>query len=335
MNATTPHDAPVSDLLLGSTDVHDLLHAATLAPSLHNSQPWAFVVGPRQIEVYADAARQLHNADPTGRALLVSCGAAVFNLRVAAEHLGFHPRVRLTPDPADPTLVAIVDVQHRRPQPGTLDRYYSAIPRRRTNRLPFQDRSLPHAVLAALDEAARAEGALLRIYDDPAEVSRIVDLLQKAELVDAVELARTTERQAWVGGRLRDDGIPAASLGPRPTVPDTAFRDLGRTVGVPRDYAHFEATPTVAILSTAHDRPIDWVRAGQALERLLLAATLAGVSASFLNQPLEQPELRRLIASPATGVGHSHMILRLGYGDEVPPTPRRSLALVQRAAGMR
>ena len=90
-----------------------LLEAATRAPSVHNSQPWRFVVGPRRITVHADPERQLRVADAPGRALLVSCGAAVMNLRVAAEHLGFHPRVRILPAPDDPTLVATLDVDHR------------------------------------------------------------------------------------------------------------------------------------------------------------------------------------------------------------------------------
>jgi nitroreductase len=336
MSPATPRDdAAHSDRLLSPTDTEVLLRAATRAPSLHNSQPWIFAVGSRQIELYADPARQLHNADPAGRSLLVSCGAALFNLRVAAEHQRFHPHVRLLPEAADPTHVAVVRFHHRRPRAGGLARYFPAVAQRQTNRLPFRAQSLPHAVLAALDEAVRAEGAMLRCYNDPAEVARIIGLLNDADLADARQPARTTERQAWVGGPRRADGIPAGSLGPRPTEATAAFRDLGHGVGVRRDFAEFEASPTVAILSTAHDKPIDWVRAGQALERLLLEATAAGVSASFLNQPLEHESLRRLVASPTTGIGHSQMIVRLGYGPDVPVTPRRPLDLVQRPAELR
>jgi hypothetical protein len=328
-------DGPDADRPLSPADITDLLHAATLAPSLHNTQPWAFAVGLRHIEVYADASRQLHNADPTGRSLLVSCGAALFNLRVASEHLGFHPHVRLLPDPSEPTLVAVVLVDHQRPRPGPLERYHRALAVRRTNRLPYRNHGLPHSVLAALDEAARVEGAMLRIYDDPDEVCRIIDLTHVAELADGDEPGRATERQAWVGGRMRDDGIPLGSLGPRPVDAErTAFRDLGRAVGGAREYAEFEANPTIAILSTAHDKPIDWLRAGQALERILLEVTLDGAAASFLNEPLEQDSLRRLASSPLSGVGHPQMIVRLGYADEVPATPRRLVRHVQRPPRM-
>lgn len=320
----------VSEPLLDRATLDTLLRAATRAPSLHNSQPWAFAVEPARIELYADPSRQLKHADPSGRSLLLSCGAALFNLRVAAEHLGFHPRVRVLPDPARPILVARLDVDHRHRGTSGLGRYYPAIRARRTNRRPFHDRRMPASMVASLSEAVRAEGAVLRVYDDPDEVARIIDLLHHADLAEHADPARVAERQVWVGGAHRSDGIPLAALGPRPTEVQTAYRDLGHAVGGVRDHARFEAAPTIAIISTTHDRPADWVRSGQALERLLLEATAAGVAASFLHQALEHEDLRFLVRSPLTGVGHSQMILRLGYGEEVPATPRRPPVIIER-----
>jgi hypothetical protein len=87
----------------------------------------------------------------------------------------------------------------------------------------------------------------------------------------------------------------------------------------------FETAPTIAVLSTIADQRADWVRAGLALERALLVLTRAGVSASFMNQPVELPDLRWLLRSPLTGLGQAQMLLRIGYGPPVPPTPRRPL----------
>jgi hypothetical protein len=315
---------------LTQTDEDVLMTAATAAPSLHNSQPWSFKVDAGTITVYADPARHLMRTDPTGRSLLISCGAALFNLRVAAEHLGFHPRVRLLPHGIDPTLVATVTVERHHAHVGGLAAYYPAIAARHTNRFPFQNRTIPHAALAALAEAARAENALLRIYDDPNEVARIVDVLHDADMAETLDPGVRVERQSWIGGPHRDDGIPVRSLGPRPDGAGTPFRDLGQNVGEPRDIARFERTPTVAILSTMHDERADWVRAGQALQRVLLEATGAGLAASFMNQPLEHDGLRGQVRSPATGVGYSHMIMRIGYGESVSPTERRPLSAVRR-----
>jgi nitroreductase len=315
---------------IGAEESRVLLRAATAAPSLHNSQPWAFAVGARHVELYADASRQLRNADPSGRSLLVSCGAALFNLRVAAEHLGFRPRCRLLPDAEAPSLVAVMETGHRRASPGELSVFFLAVAARRTNRRPFRDEHPPRSVLNAATEAAHAEGAHLAVVEDPAEIARLVDLLNEADASDHNDAGRTAERQAWIGGPHRDAGVPVASLGPRPTTARSAFRDLGQAVSASRDSAEFETAPTLAILSTAHDQPVDWVRAGQALERVLLTATMSQVAVSFLNQPLEHDDLRRMVRSQPPLVGHPHMILRLGYGDDVPPTPRRPLDDVQR-----
>jgi nitroreductase len=316
--------------LLTEQDAELLVTAATRAPSLHNTQPWAFAVGSRHVEVYADASRQLPRSDPSGRALLISCGAALFNLRVAAGHLGLHPRVRILPDTDDPTLVALLNADHRHHRPASIDHYFPALPERRTNRLPFSGRRIPQSVVGRLVEAATVEGAVLRVYDDPAEVDRLLELLHAGDRADRADPARVAERQAWVGGPHRADGIPVRSLGPRPSGRDAAVRDLGHAVDTVRETAVFESTPTLAVLSTVHDHPVDWVRAGQGLERVLLEATLSGVSASFLNQPLEHDDLRWLVRSPLSGVGRTHMLLRLGYGAQVPATPRRPLDEVRR-----
>lgn len=157
-----------------------------------------------------------------------------------------HPSVELLPEEADPTLVAILHTDHRHERPSSLDTYYPAIGARRTNRMPFHDRVVPTELVDRLAEAASIEDASLRIYDDPREVERIVELLHRADLADRADPARVVERQVWIGGPHRRDGIPVRSLGPRPTDSRTPIRDLGQAVMAGRELTSFERTPTVA-----------------------------------------------------------------------------------------
>src|SRR5215472_16159457 len=84
-----------------------MLAAAARAPSVHNTQPWRFAVGPHAIDLYADPKRKL-GQDRDGREMLISCGAALFGLRLAVRGLGYLPAVRLLPDSSQPTLLARV-----------------------------------------------------------------------------------------------------------------------------------------------------------------------------------------------------------------------------------
>src|SRR5215468_1426738 len=65
-----------------------LIATAARAPSVHNTQPWRFRVGEYVIELYADPGRKLR-VDRAGREMLISCGAALFGLRLAVRSLGY------------------------------------------------------------------------------------------------------------------------------------------------------------------------------------------------------------------------------------------------------
>ena len=56
-----------------------------------------------EISLHADAGRQLTVADPDGREMMISCGAALFTARLALRSLGYIPETRVLPDPGEPT----------------------------------------------------------------------------------------------------------------------------------------------------------------------------------------------------------------------------------------
>jgi hypothetical protein len=133
------------------------------------------------------------------------------------------------------------------------------------------------------------------------------------------------ESKQWTAvDQSRRDGIPTEALGPLPKDPATPHRDLapGRLIDS-RGFAVFEHDPTLAVLTTTHDDREAWVVAGQALERVLLAATVEGLVATFANQPLEAPQLRWLVRNPDQPIGFPQMLLRIGYAPAAPATPRR------------
>jgi hypothetical protein len=137
------------------------------------------------------------------------------------------------------------------------------------------------------------------------------------------------ELTAWTGpGPAHPDGVPHAAFGPWDALETLPLRDFGLTRPTePRRTAHFEARPTLVVLSTADDSREQWLRAGQALERVLLTAAVRGLAATPMSQPLELPALRELLAD-ANGMARPQVILRLGYGPACPASPRRALSEV-------
>jgi nitroreductase len=301
----------------------DLVAAATRAPSMHNTQPWRFRFEPasQTIDLYADPARMLRCGDPDGRALHIACGAALFNLRLAATVAGRQPVLRLLPDPGQHLLLATARLAGPcRAQPDEVE-LHAAIPARRTNRDPFSSQPVPAGVLAELAEASRVEGAILH-FPDHQEAIRLLGLARAAERALLADPAYRAELARWAGGARDREGIPCevvAPHDPRGTAPVRDFMPAG-----PARYAWFEDEPQLAVLATHFSGRADWLRAGQALERVWLTATARGLEVSPLTQPLETAD-SWLVRDPRSSVEYPQMILRFGYGLPGPRTPRRPI----------
>jgi hypothetical protein len=306
------------------------LSYAVLAPSSHNSQPWLFHVRDNMLELYADRRRACPVVDPLDRELIMSCGCALFHLRCALRHFGYLGTVEIFPD-RDPDLVARVSL-------GTQDEtdveesiLFYAIPKRRTNRQPFSDDPVPGSLLVSLQKAAEAEGARLRFLDDQDTRYAIADLVAHGDRIQWANRAFRLELSRWVHSNRSTsrDGVPGYAAGiddllsyTGPLVVRTFDMGEGQAA---RDHEVATGSPVLAVLGTDGDQPRDWVASGQALARVLLRARVEEVWASFLNQPIEVPELRTKLKAVACNAGFPQAVLRFGFGENVKPTPRRDV----------
>ncbi|MEU1273730.1 nitroreductase [Streptomyces sp. NPDC005799] len=314
---------------LDESTVAALVSAATAAPSLHNAQPWRFRhdSATRTVELRPDLGRAMPRTDPDHRALHLGCGAALFNLRVAAAHHDLHTDTGILPDPSDPYLLATVNLTSTERPDRELARMFPAIARRHTSRHPFEEKTLPADVQEALREAAEQEDAQL-VFPDQWHVEALLDHVHDAEGRDSLEPERVEEVRRWTrAGEASADGIPEYAFGPRSRSGRAPVRDFAGRGHLPgRPAVAFETTPNLALLGTAHDRPADWLRAGQALERVLLLATLQGLATALTSHALERADLRALARDPRSSMGFVHMVLRLGYGPAGVATPRRPVS---------
>ena len=315
---------------LDAATVTSLLTAAVAAPSIHNTQPWRFRLDPHSqvLEVHSAPERTLPLSDPTHRAQYLSVGAAVFNLRLAAVHLGLRPDVRLLPDPQRPGLLAALRLteplgaDEQPSDPGL----YEAIPRRHTSRMPFTGRPVPEPILAEMTSAAHAAGARLHT-PDIAGTRRLLRLTAAAEARNQAHPQRTAETLGWITPPGTDAryGVPVTALGPPDAGRRIPVRDFTHPVpAVRRPAVWFERHVQLGLLWTSHDRREDWLRAGQALQYVLLTATAHGLRTSLLHQAMEWPDLRAATALPRHQRCHPQMLIRFGYGPDGIGAPRAS-----------
>ncbi|MBM9624267.1 Acg family FMN-binding oxidoreductase [Streptomyces zhihengii] len=299
---------------------------AAAAPSMHNAQPWLFRYESEGglLTLRMDPTRTMPITDPSTRGLHLGCGAALFNLRVAAAHAGWEARVRARPEKVAPEVLALVTFEPVAERDAVAG-LHRAIALRRTSRTPFSGETVPEPVLEGLRGAATAEGARLDFADDW-RVQELLDAVWDAEQSERFAPGVREEIARWTAGRegTEFEGIPSSSLGPRRYDGRAPVRTFpGHDARRDREGAVFEWAPCLAVLGSRRDRPHDWLAAGQAMERVLLQATLDGLSTSLNSQALEWPELRWLMRDPRSATAYPQMLLRFGYGPAVPATPRR------------
>jgi nitroreductase len=296
----------------GVATLRALVARATLAPSTRNAQPWRWTIHPdhAELELDPEVVERLAVNDPDRRELVISCGAALLTLRVAAAHALLDARVDVLPDPHRPDLLAWVTVA-----PGTIDAAFATlddvVALRRTAWAAFDDRALPTGLAGRLVAEAAVEGAaLVQIGDDDREA--LADLLEHADRDRYEDPRLRAELAGWITSRWADDGQAVTAAAVVPARAAMRHLDLGDRIAAHHGHLLRHA-PFLAVLATPGDTREDWVATGQALQRLLLVAAEHGVSGGFLNAPCQVEADRARLRALLPGREFPQLVLRLGY----------------------
>ena len=305
-----------------------VLTMATQAPSVHNSQPWRWRVGPQSLSLHADPSRHLRRADPDRRNMMVSCGAALHHCSVALAAMGWNAKIHRLPQSADPDHLAVITVA---PQvPGELDfMLAAAVGRRRTDRRVYSSWPVPWGDIALMGARAARAGVMLRQIDLIPALKSIVAESVSRHIADAEYLA---ELSAWSGRHGSVAGVPAANTpGPesKSPIPSRAF--AGPALAQPSDAPAEDDNGVVVALGTETDDDLARLRAGEATSLVLLSATAMGLATCPVSEPLEIVETREAVRDEVFGAtGYPQMLVRVGWApvhaDPLPATPRRPLA---------
>jgi nitroreductase len=310
--------------------IRTVLSLAMRAPSVHNSQPWQWRVGPSSLHLYADDRRHLPNTDPDRRDMLVSCGAALHHCTVALAALGWQAMIRRFPDPTDSAHLAVIEA--RPLAAGELDiTLAAAITRRRTDRRNYSSWPVPGGDIALLGARAARAGVMLRQLD---LLPHLTDIVARSVRKHAADVDYLGELSTWSGRYGSLAGVPAHNA-PVPdqhaTLPARVF--AGPVLAQPSETPATEDNAVLLALGTETDDDLARLRAGEATSLVLLSATAMGLATCPVTEPLEIGETREAVREDVFGAsGYPQMMVRIGWAavnaDPLPATPRRPFAEV-------
>ena len=317
------------DTVVDTEVIKSAVHLACRAPSLHNSQPWRWVLEGDSLQLFVNPDRVVRRTDRAGREALISCGVVLDHLRVAMAAAGWTANVDRFPNPINLHHLASVDFSPMEFVTDGHRRRANAILVRRTDRLPF----------AAPPDWESFEPRLRRMVDaDAVRLDVVADdlrpkLAQASQLTEALRLYDSSyhaELQWWTAAFEVTDGIPHSSL---VSAAESDRVDVGRTFPVTHhrerraevDQDHSK----ILVLSTYDDTEDSVLRCGEMLSAVLLDATMAGLATCALTHITEVAASRGIVAALITQETIPQVLIRVGLApamdDVPPPTPRRPL----------
>ncbi|HKP62814.1 MAG TPA: hypothetical protein VJV78_39025 [Polyangiales bacterium] len=321
-------------------------HAALLACSPHNTQPWALRVTPAQIDVRAAPLRNVGLMDGLRRELHIGLGCAIENAAIAARSLGLAPSITLCPEPNDPDWVARIGFTRAAPQPDSL---FDAIARRHTNRAAYSDEPLSTETAQYLAACAADQSVSLKLLISPADRERFAKATVDATREIVADTPMNEDGHRWYRHSHAEierhrDGLTLDCTGL-----DGFTRTLAKILARP-DAAEagkywIDATrerqaqaPAYGLLaaSKANTRE-EQLNIGRAYQRIALWATSQGLALQPLNQLVERQD-REQTGAAAVRFGtvlddllgtplRAQMLFRIGRPTtQALRSPRRPLA---------
>ncbi len=302
-----------------------IVELACRAPSVHNTQPWAWRVYPETIELYADWARHLTVSDPEGRNLVISCGAALHHAQVVAAALGLASAVSRTPDPTRPQHLATLELTPADPGPDAAAEL-RALELRSTDRHRFTDWPIPDERLRKVAESVTQDGVRGLALIEMSDRFRVELLVSRALTHQAGDAHLAAEQRLWLDHGPHDGVLTRSVPDSGQVAPNQQSRfaspryDAGPQVRIGSD--------GLIVIGTDTDERASWLRAGEALSALWLHATVDNLSVVPLSQVTEVDETRQALQFDVLGGAMvPQLLVRIGWQElgvsQRPRTPRR------------
>ncbi|WP_420109425.1 Acg family FMN-binding oxidoreductase [Mycolicibacter arupensis] len=306
-----------------TTTIRDAVWTASRAPSIHNIQPWRWVLDTDELQLYLDRNRVLPS-DRAGREAVIGCGATLDHLRVALAADGLACSAERFPNPNDPDHLASIQFSPMSYVTDGHRRRAEAIWARRSDRLPLNPPPDWDSFEPVLRSRVREYGARLDVLPESTR-PRLAQASRFSESLRLYDSAYHAELHRWAVPFASSDGIPYDALAS--TAEDERVA-VGRRFPTPhhpeRRTQIGEDMATVVVVSTRTDDRADALAAGEELSAVLLESTMAGLATCPLTHLTEVQVARDIVETLVNSNAIPQVLVRIGQAPASDEQQRRT-----------
>ncbi len=318
----------MNNIYAQNSDFLFMIEQAIKAPSGHNTQPWLFKVNEQSIEIHPNLDKALPVVDFDNRELFVGLGCATENLCIGATEKGYNSSITIDNQ-------GIISVSLTKNEPVTPDPLFKQIDVRQKNQSVYNGKIISVDTLNLLKEVVLETGISRYYYKNgTSEYDSISSFVLKGNSIQMQDKAFKEELQSWMRYNKKhqntfNDGLSYAVFG-APNLPKFIVKPMMKKAVNEKsqnkgDRKKMKSSSHFVLFTTQNNSVEEWINLGRTLERFLLRSTELGIVHAYLNQP---NEIRELAAEMAKSLHlpdeHPTVLLRIGYGEKMPYSKRKS-----------
>ncbi len=298
-----------------------LLRYAILAPSAHNTQPWAYKISEGIIDVFRDVEHTLNDGDPTLRETWLGVGAFIENLSIAAQYFGMKAEVELKATLNTDLHIARVKLNDNSQGHHYKD-LFPGILRRHTNRGMYKKNLSPSFNPMKVAEYA-VTGTLVSVIDRPDVKERVAKMVETGTRIALSMPSMKKELAALVhnAAEKKSTGMTLESMfstppGAEPMKAERFLDAFDVEMYASETYKKWISSPLVIAISTELDGPSAWIESGRIMERIVLYGALCGLTHDIAAAPVEIPTISPLLRHEIGTEMRPQMLFRLGIPED-------------------
>ncbi len=287
---------PIADPgTISEANLRSIIQAGIQAPSGDNAQPWKFAWQGNTIDLSLDRDADHSFFNVRQVASILSCGAVLENMCIAARALGFEPQVTYLPAGASADHMASVTLTAGK-DAHPWEPLFESVWERNTNRTFYRKKALPDLLTTRMHEAVTPyEGVHIHLLTESADLRKLAGLIYKVDRIRTehrplhqhlCKMIRFTDQEAIE----KRDGLPLKNLEaglagelflkltrPWPVMWMANTLGLGRMVAL-HAMAGVLRSSGAALITVDGMDPGDFLLGGRALQRAWLTLTREGLN---------------------------------------------------------